>query len=175
MHRIGAVAGRGCGGEFESVSRAGLRLADGARRKLKDGASRETDREPPWRHVPAELLDSVLAVKIDEVDGEFHAKGVNGLTGEDPQALSGSEATAPQQALVALGTAVGELHACGKHRVAGEVGNSQTDIVSLMMVNNEVIAQRRSNPVQQVHRGRLRFISAFRDRGLCELQLLLTS
>jgi hypothetical protein len=36
--------------------------------------------------------------------------------------------------------------------------------LGLMVVTNEAIMQCRGNPVQQIHRGRLKFFSAFRGR-----------
>ena len=76
----------------------------------------------------ADLPDSVPAIQIDQVNGELHEEGVYGFTGEDPQAFSGSQPRAPQQALATPGTAVGHFQAGGKHSMAGEICDLQAGL-----------------------------------------------
>jgi hypothetical protein len=66
---------------------------------------------------------------------------MNGLAREDPEALAGSESAAPQQALVALWTAVGNLQARGKHGVPSEVPDLQTNVFGFRTACSKAIAQ----------------------------------
>ena len=81
----------------------------------------ETGRQPPRRHFAHKLPDSLLAVEIDEVDGEAHPEGVYGFAGHDPQPLPASETLAPKQTLIALWTAIGYFHASSEYRIARQV------------------------------------------------------
>lgn len=73
------------------------------------------------------LFHSILAVDVNQIDREAHAKGMHGFTGNDPETFSRIEAVAPQQAFAALGAAVGHFHPFGKHRLAGEIRYLQPD------------------------------------------------
>jgi hypothetical protein len=63
----------------------------------------------------------MLAVQINEVDGELHSEGVDGLTGDDPQALPWRKPLAAKQAFPALGAFIGDFRTSGKHSLAREV------------------------------------------------------
>jgi hypothetical protein len=122
------ISQRGGRGEFEPVSRPGLRPADGARGKLEHRVRGETGRQPPRRHIAPDLLHSQVAVQVNEIDGELHAKGVYSFAGEDPQTFSGPEPLTAQQTLSALRAVIRHFRPMGKLGVAGEVRDPQAKI-----------------------------------------------
>jgi hypothetical protein len=73
----------------------------------------EAGRQPPRRDLAHELPDSLLAVQVNQIDGEAHPEGVYGFTRDDPQTFPGGETLTPQQSLIALWTAIGYFHASG--------------------------------------------------------------
>jgi hypothetical protein len=116
------------GREFEPVPGSGLGLVDRARGKFKHGVGGKTRRKPPGKHSAPDLLHPLLAIEIDEVDRKLHPKSMNGFTGNDPEALSGRKAIAPQEALSARCPMVGDLYAVGKYSLPGRVPDLQPGI-----------------------------------------------
>lgn len=107
--------------ELKHVSALSLRASDGAWWKLEDGMSRKTGRKPPWKNFTPELLDSLLAVQINQVDGEMHPECVYGLTRDDPQAFAEREFFTPEQPPIPPRTAVCNFHASGKDCLARQI------------------------------------------------------
>ena len=70
--------------------------------------------------------NAVLAIEINEVDGEAHAEGVHGFAGNDPQALAGREPLAAQEPLVAAQSAIGDFKRISEQCLPREVRDSQT-------------------------------------------------
>jgi len=91
----------------------------------------QTGREPPGGHSTHKLPDSLLAIKIYEVDGEAHPEGMNGFARNDPEALAGSEPLAPQQALIALWPVVGNFHASSEDSVARKIQDSYAQLLRI--------------------------------------------
>ena len=79
--------------------------------------------------------------QADMVDRESHGEGMDGFTGDDPQTFTGSEALSSQQALVALGTAIGDFHAGGKAGLARDVQDLHADIRGRLGAWSETTAQ----------------------------------
>jgi hypothetical protein len=88
----------------------------------------ETRRQPPGRHIAPDLLYFFLAVKIDEVDRELHADGVDGLTGKDPKTFSGKKLAASKQTFSARCAIVGNLHASSELGLPGEIYDFQPGV-----------------------------------------------
>jgi hypothetical protein len=70
----------------------------------------------------------MVAVKIHEVDGEAHAEGMHGLTGEYPQALAGSELRSAEQAFPAVLAFIGKFRATGKDSLARDIRDPQAGL-----------------------------------------------
>jgi len=128
---VGCVLLRRC--ELQHVSSFCPGAADGACRELKNGMRGETHRQPPRRHAIAHFLDPMLAVQIYQVDGEFHKKGMNRLTGNDPQAFARSQTLASQQALIALWSAVSDFQVGRQNSAARDVRNPEASIRSWLL------------------------------------------
>lgn len=85
------------GDQFEGIAALGFAGQGGAGGEFEDGMRGQTSGEAPCADGVAHLADAVLAVEVDEIDGEAHEKGVHRFAGHDPEAFSGGEAVAAQQ------------------------------------------------------------------------------
>lgn len=129
-------------GKFYPVARFGLRFTYRARCEFEHRVRGETGRQPPRTHAAPDLFHSQFAVKVNEVDGELHAEGVDGFAGPDPQAFSRPEFLASQQTLPALRAVIRNLHGMGEHRLAGEVRDPETKIGFCLAAPSEAVEDR---------------------------------
>lgn len=72
----------------------------------------QADGDSAADHVCSYFQDFALAAQERDVDGEFHAEGVDGL-GRDQEAFAGVELQVFQEAGVALGHGVGNVGPVG--------------------------------------------------------------
>ena len=113
-----------CMGRGKNLQRvAALRLgsADRSRGEFKNGVRGKADRKPPGRNAFAYLADSVVAIDVNEIDGELHEEGMNGLAGDDPEASAGFEAHSAEKAPVALRPAVCDFERSRERCAAGAI------------------------------------------------------
>ena len=74
------------------------------------------------------FFHSLVAVYVHKVDGEAHAEGMHGFTGNDPQAFSRPQCIASEQTSAAGRATIGDFHSFRKNRPAGQVRDVQPDI-----------------------------------------------
>jgi len=95
--------------------------ADRSRGEFKKWSARKgrqkAAREERFR-VPA---DSVVAIDVNEIDGELHEEGMNGFAGNDPEASAGFEAHSAEKAPVALRPAVCDFERSRERCAAGAI------------------------------------------------------
>jgi TPR repeat protein len=124
--------------EFKLISGFCLGVADSARGKFEYGMCRETGRQPPRRHGALDLFNPMLTVKIHKVDGKAHANGVHCFAGKYPQTLAQSKLLAAQQALPALFTSVGDIHAIGQYGLPSDIGDAHMKVRGLLPAHEAV-------------------------------------
>jgi hypothetical protein len=72
-------------------------------------------------YIASGLSHSIIAVQIDQINRESHAKGMDSFTRKYPQPFSVREVVAPQQALPALCSPISYVYTAGEDSLAGEV------------------------------------------------------
>jgi hypothetical protein len=107
-------------GEFVAGDRAGFGQSAGG--KFQDGMGQQAEGDPATDHVGADFQDFLFLIQEYDVDGKFHAEGMNALGGCDPEAFAGIEFGVLQQAGAAFGAGVGDIGAIGQYASPG-IGN----------------------------------------------------
>lgn len=133
------------------ISGLGLRPMNRSWRKFEDRMRTKTPRQPPRGYRTHKFPDPLLAVKIDEVDRKAHPEGVHGFAWNDPQSLSGGEAIASKQPLVALRAAVCHFHTGGNDGVACQIANSNERILRGSTPGRERSPQLRDRGEKRIH------------------------
>ena len=83
--------------DLQNVATLGLSFPDGAGGEFENGMRREAGGQSPGRNGFPRLFHAVLSIKIDQVDGELHEEGVDGLAWDDPHPFPWTKAFATQQ------------------------------------------------------------------------------
>lgn len=104
---------------------------------------RDAARQPPRRDITSELFNPFVAVQIYKIDGESHAKSVDGFTWNYPDPLSCIQPIPAQEALPSLMTLIGNFHAGGKNCVASQVRDLEVGSRGPLVGSSEMIAQPR--------------------------------
>lgn len=103
---------------------------------------------------------SLLAVQVHKVDRKSHEEGMDGFTGNNPQAFSRPQAVASQQAFPAFGSAIRHFHPFGNHYLAGEIENP----VAHIRLSAPASGKPSKNAAQGIHVGTVDDLTSIEDR-----------
>lgn len=97
---------------------------------------REAGREPPWRHIAAQFLNSLFTVDVDEINGELHPERVYRLAGNDPEPTARRQTLSAKKPLAARGACASLFQTSCENGVTSEVADEETNLNGWLGIEN---------------------------------------